>query len=398
MPTPQRGKLILRLGAVWMACLLGFGCQVTLHIKERCDEKRPPASIIPNPRDPNCPSCHAPDGGANPASGLLPDPNQPPPEPRSPLPTEIQKVAHPPYVVEPPDILLIDAVRLVPRPPYRIEPLDVLIVQVSETFPNQPIAGAYTVSPEGTIALGFSYGTVRIAGLTVEQAEVVIRNHLSKVLKDPKVSVALGQFRGLQQIRGEHLVRQDGTIGLGTYGCVFVTGLNLCQAKQVIERHLSQYLQDPEISLDVLAYNSKVYYVIFDGGGFGQQVYRFPITGNETVLDAIGNAAGLTAVSSRKRIWVARPSPANHECDQVLPVDWRAITEGGSTATNYQLFPGDRIYVKADKLIEIDNALAKVIAPIERLLGVTLLGTAVVRQFSNSNRNNNNNNGLLVVP
>ena len=44
---------------------------------------------------------------------------------------------------------------------------------------------------QGTISLGFSYGTVRVAGLTIEQAEVVIRNHLSKVLKDPKVSVAL---------------------------------------------------------------------------------------------------------------------------------------------------------------------------------------------------------------
>src|SRR5204863_2500495 len=166
--------------------LLGFGCQVTLHIKERYDEKRPPASIIPSPRDPNCPNCHGPDGGLPSGDTLAPDPNLPPAEPRAPLPTEIQKVAHPPYIIEPPDILLIDAVRLIPKPPYRIEPLDIIIVQVSETFPNQPIAGAYTVSPEGTISLGFSYGTVRVAGLTIEQAEVVIRNHLSKVLKDPK--------------------------------------------------------------------------------------------------------------------------------------------------------------------------------------------------------------------
>ena len=49
-----------------------------------------------------------------------------------------------------------------------------------------------------------------------------------------------------------------------------------------------------------------------------------------------------------RRIWVARPTPANHACNQILPVDWLAITQGGSTRTNYQLFPGDRVYVKAD--------------------------------------------------
>ena len=47
----------------------------------------------------------------------------------------------------------------------------------------------------------------------------------------------------------------------------------------------------------------------------------------------------------------------------MLPVDWRAITEGGSTCTNYQIFPGDRIYVGPDCLIKADNYLSKVLAP-----------------------------------
>src|SRR5262249_34788885 len=84
-----------------------------------------------------------------------------------PLPREKQMVTHPPYVVEPPDILLISAIRLIPRPPHRIEPLYVLILQVTETLPNQPIAGLYPVQPDGTIALGFTYGVVRVAGLTL---------------------------------------------------------------------------------------------------------------------------------------------------------------------------------------------------------------------------------------
>ena len=31
---------------------------------------------------------------------------------------------------------------------------------------------------------------------------------------------------------------------------------------------------------------------------------------------------------------------------QTLSVDWQAITQRGETATNYQILPGDRVYVK----------------------------------------------------
>ena len=58
----------------------------------------------------------------------------------------------------------------------------------------------------------------------------------------PQVVLGLAQFRGLQQIAGEHLVRQDGTISLGTYGCVYVAGLSLEQTRFVIEQYLSQFL------------------------------------------------------------------------------------------------------------------------------------------------------------
>src|SRR5262249_6899553 len=157
--------------------------------------------------------------------------------------------SHPPYTIAPPDILVIDAFRLIPKPPYRIEALEVLLVNVSDTLPNQPITGQYVVSPEGTINLGFTYGTVRVGGLTLDEAQKAIREHLGNILRAPQVTVALAQFRGLQQVRGEHLIRPDGTISLGTYGAVYVAGLTLGQAKCVIEKHLSEYLLNPQVSV-----------------------------------------------------------------------------------------------------------------------------------------------------
>jgi polysaccharide export outer membrane protein len=192
--------------------------------------------------------------------------------------------------------------------------------------------------------------------------------------------VTLLDIAAKQQIAGEHLVGPDGTVTLGSYGSVSVVGLTLAQARQAIEDYLSQFLEEPEVSVDVFAYNSKVYYVVTQGAGLGDGLYRFPITGNETVLDAISQISGLGQVSS-KRIWIARPT---HEPGtvQVLPVSWEAITAQASASTNYQILPGDRVFVAEDRLIAFDTALGKLTAPIERVIGFSLLGAGAATRFS----------------
>jgi polysaccharide export outer membrane protein len=293
------------------------------------------------------------------------------------------KVTLPEYRIEPPDILLLDAVRVVPLPPYKIEPLDSIIVQVSNAFKDQPISGLYMVESDGTVNLEYSYGSVQVASMTIAEARAAIEKHLAGIINKPQVVVAQGQSRALQQIRGEHLVRPDGTVGLGIYSSVRVAGMTISEAKAAIEQHLSQYLYKPEVALDVFAYNSKVYYVIFDGGGLGQQVIRLPITGNDTVLDAISQVYGLTAVSNKNRVWLSRPSPACSACDQVLAVDWTGITTRGRTETNYQLLPGDRLYIDSDCWVTFDTRLARVLNPIERVFGFTLLGNGTIFSVAN---------------
>jgi polysaccharide export outer membrane protein len=313
------------------------------------------------------------------------------------LPRELDKIVLPDYRVEPPDILIIEAVRAVPKPPYRVEPLDVLFVQVLPVVQDQPLAGPVTVEPDGTINLGEAYGgIVNVAGKTVPEVKALLEKHLRETgpkIKEPKVTVSLAQSRAAQRISGPHLVRPDGTIALGTYGSVRVTGLTLPEVRKAVEAQLSGVLLDPEVSVDVQVYNSKLYYVILDGGGVGQSVYRLPITGNDTVLDAISQVNGIGPVSSKDRIWVSRPGPVG--CvRQVLPVDWRAVSEWGETATNYQLMPGDRVFVASYPLVRADSALARMISPVERVLGVTLLA-ASTRNTIQTHPNQVNGGGTL---
>jgi polysaccharide export outer membrane protein len=195
-----------------------------------------------------------------------------------------------------------------------------------------------------------------------------------------------------QPIDGQHLVRMDGAVSLGVYGALQLSGLTIEQARDAVAAFLRDRTGLGEkqlyVAVDVIAYNSKAYYIITDGAGYGEAAYRFPLTGSETVLDALSQINGLPAVASKKHIWVARRNPGTGE--QCLPVHWEEMTQQGVTTTNYQIMPGDRIYVKAEKIFSVDAAIAKALSPIERIFGVTLLGAETYNSITNRNNNNNN--------
>lgn len=341
------------------------------------------------------------------------------------FPRELRKVTLPTYRVAPPDILSIEAVHNI-RPasdPLRAgdalairignpEPLDAGVdlgvdagqaelmeaeLRLQKEVRDKYIDGEFRIQTDGKIYLGPVYGAVSVAGMTFEQAKQAIESHLKAYtqdangqpagLLDPRISIELPDVSGKQPITGEHLVRPDGTVSLGVYGGLYVAGMTLNEVKHSIETHLAAFVHEPEVSVDVLAYNSKVYYVITDGAGYGESVVRLPCTGNETVLDAISQVDGLSEVSS-KEIWIARPSAHDATCSQILEVDWDSIAALGITNTNFQILPGDRVYVKADHMIAADNFIGKVIAPFERVFGFVLLGHGAVRnlQFGHINR------------
>lgn len=246
------------------------------------------------------------------------------------VPTEMEKITLPPYVIEAPDVLSVDVIlRGMGGKDDQLKEGEKKDFPADSTrgLPVQPIQGQFPVRPDGSIGLGF-WGSVPVAGLTLEQAADMVR----------------------QQVAQNEALRRFGVT-----------------PDKVV------------VIVDVLAYNSKKYYVILDGGGYGEQAFPFPIYGSETVLDAISNVNGLHAVASKRNIWVARRTPHHGQHWQILPVDWVGITQHGVTVTNYQIMPGDRIYVKAQKLVHIDTALMRILTPIERMFGITLLGASTVQ-------------------
>jgi polysaccharide export outer membrane protein len=141
-------------------------------------------------------------------------------------------------------------------------------------------------------------------------------------------------------------VQADGVIDLGFIGDVYIAGLTLAQAEQKIADHLQPFasqkrIREPiEVSVRLVnGSQSKFYYVI----GAVTTQGKFPIIGNENVLDAI-LAAGLRSNSQPQKAYLVRAHPPNAH-DQILRIDWDGIKDRGDTMTNYQIFPGDRLIV-----------------------------------------------------
>ena len=87
-------------------------------------------------------------------------------------------------------------------------------------------------------------------------------------------------------------------------------------------------------------------------------------TGNETVLDAIQYAGGLTSTAEPKDIRLVRPGRGGKPA-KVYKVDLAAIQDQGAVATNYQIFPNDRLIVGRNEVVKKTAAMDRLAAPIQ---------------------------------
>jgi HEAT repeat protein/protein involved in polysaccharide export with SLBB domain len=97
------------------------------------------------------------------------------------------------------------------KAPYHIRPLHLLKIRVLGGDPTQQLGEDYLVEPGGKVSLGPAYGRVVVAGLTLEEAQMAIENHLKKLgFAAVKASVTLaGWQNGWLDLTKEDMRRQD---------------------------------------------------------------------------------------------------------------------------------------------------------------------------------------------
>ncbi len=147
----------------------------------------------------------------------------------------------------------------------------------------------------------------------------------------------------------DQTVLADGTVHLGKYGQIVVAGKAVSEIQAKVQSRVNAHHKKDmgAMVVQVVVPDSKVYYVLGEVNTPGS----FPLKGRETVLDGILSAGGLNGQASHDSIILSRPTPPDG-CRVVLPVCYDQIVQLGDTSTNYQLRPGDRIYVASRTLLE----------------------------------------------
>jgi polysaccharide export outer membrane protein len=145
------------------------------------------------------------------------------------------------------------------------------------------------------------------------------------------------------RLPADQTVMVDGTIDLAEYGRIVVAGMTIEQIEVAVTAavqaiHPNESIKPINVRLNVA--ESAVYYVLGEVNAPGS----YPLIGRETVLDGIVTAGGLSDRASECQVILSRPTPPG-SCRIVLPVCYDRIVQLGDTTTNYQLRPGDRIYV-----------------------------------------------------
>lgn len=198
------------------------------------------------------------------------------------------------------------------------------------------------------IAVGYALNLRTWRLLTGAASEARKMSLATYVIEPPdvlRVRVANSDRRASAHFSGDCPVAMDGRVNIGDFGSLYVAGMTIAEAREAVASMVARQTPSPRVVLDVVAFNSKVYYIVERGGpGFGDSVTRAPITGNETVLDAIAQHGGLRAPEATE-LWIARPSYDGASQEQILPIDWSAISAGAESASNYQLMPGDRVVI-----------------------------------------------------
>lgn len=138
-------------------------------------------------------------------------------------------------------------------------------------------------------------------------------------------------------LSGTFPVRPDGMISLTLLGDVQAAGLTPMQLTATLTEKLKKYIQDPIVSVVVVAVNSKRVFVVGEVGHVGPMA----MTPGMTPLQAIATAGGLTPFAHAGKIYILRGEPGKQK---QIPFDYKKALKGDAKQL-ISLQPGDTIVV-----------------------------------------------------
>lgn len=153
---------------------------------------------------------------------------------------------------------------------------------------------------------------------------------------EPSDSIQINVWKE-KDLSGTFPVRPDGMISLVLLGDVRAAGLTPMELAAVLTEKLKKYIQDPLVTVTVMAANSQKVYVL----GEVTKVGAVNMSAQMTPLQAIAAAGGLTPYANEKDVYILR-GPAGHQ--QKIRFNYKRALKGDPNSS-VVLKAGDTIVV-----------------------------------------------------
>jgi len=143
---------------------------------------------------------------------------------------------------------------------------------------------------------------------------------------------------GHKNLSTNSVVRPDGMISLPLLGDIRAEGHSVNDLKKELNIRMSEYIQEPSVSVSVSEINSLKVYVI----GEVNQPGEFDLMSYTTVLQVIAQAGGFTDYAKKNKIQIIRIQ-GNEKVK--IKFNYKQVIKGKNLDQNIPLKPGDVILV-----------------------------------------------------
>lgn len=164
------------------------------------------------------------------------------------------------------------------------------------------------------------------------------------------------------EFSGEYNINSEGKIEYKFVGDLFISGLNKVQLKEQLTKLLSEYIVEPDVEVTIVAYLSKIFYVVGEVGRPG----KFYMRGNTiNIREALFQAGLPTHAAAMRRCRLITPDDIGR--DNFKDVNVYELLYAGDLKENLDMAPGEVLYVPATMMAKF----FRVISPVTSAAGET---------------------------
>ncbi len=213
-----------------------------------------------------------------------------------------------------------------------------------------------------------------LVGCAADQQAIVKKNLMADKLAAQRIAGVAEHYRvgcpdvlevavaGRPEFGGHYIVEPDGRINLGRYGRIRIQDRVLAEIDGQLAAAVG--VHPPQVRVRVVEYRSQQLVLIGQVVGWQRTV---PYQGQETVLDLLQRAGGITPGAAPRDVYVVR-SHLGEGRPEVFHVDLDAIVLRKDDATNVRLMPSDHVYVGETRQARIEKCIPPWLRPVYQKL------------------------------